>query len=355
MNRHDFLASLQESRRLVDACLARHPCRGRFGPEHLREAALAYPDAGGKRLRPALLLAACRLAGGDPAAAVPAAAAVELFHTWTLVHDDIIDNDSLRRGRPTAHALAAGRAAEALGYEAEAARLYGRDNAILAGDLLHAWSAALFAETDAEPRLVLGLLREMEAEVVPDLVRGEMLDILYSRQDPATLSEAEVLEMMRLKTGVIMAFAARAGAAVGAGRPPEELPLAAALAEIAWRSGIGFQLQDDILGIVGDEASLGKPVGSDIREGKRTVILLHALRHARERDELRRLLAAPALGEAEVARIRAIFEASGSIARAQELANEQLGLVRTLLAALPDSPHRAWFGAWTDFMLDRNH
>ena len=152
-----------------------------------------------------------------------------------------------------------------------------------------------------------------------------------------------------------MAFAARAGSAFGAGRPPEELPLAATLAEIAWRSGVGFQLQDDILGIVGDEASLGKPIGSDIREGKRTVILLHALKHAREADELRRLLATPALGEAEVARIRQIFETSGALEHARELANEQLAQVRVLLDALPASPHRAWFAAWTDFMLDRNH
>jgi geranylgeranyl diphosphate synthase type I len=358
MERTEFLDKLRQCGQATDACLLKSGWRDEFGPEPLREAALAYVGRGGKRLRPAVLMMCCGAAGGDPQAVVPAAAALELFHTWTLVHDDIIDNDATRRGEPTAHVLATAHARR-LGYSEAAAARFGRDTAILAGDILQGWSVAMLLDSARDPRcppaVVLALAAQMEGRIVPRLIRGEMLDVCFAGQSPEQLAEADVLEMLRLKTGVLMEFAAVAGACLGNGRLPDDNPLASWLGEFAWRCGVAFQLQDDILGIVGDEKQLGKPVGSDIREGKRTVILLHALGEAAPADR-GRLLAAfgnPLLAAAELAWVRQSLEQLGSIEYARQLAEAQLASARHALAKVPASPYRDWLEAWADFMVKR--
>ncbi len=358
MERPEFLDQLRQCGQATDACLRESCWSSEFGPDPLREAALAYVGRGGKRLRPAVLMMCCGAAGGDPAAVVPAAAAVELFHTWTLVHDDIIDNDATRRGEPTAHVLAAAHATRQ-GYGAAAGARFGRDTAILAGDILQGWSVAMLLDCARDPRcspaVVLALATQMEGRIVPRLIRGEMLDVCFAGQSPEQLAEAEVLEMLRLKTGVLMEFAAVTGACLGNGRPPEDNPLASRLGEFAWRCGVAFQLQDDILGIVGDEKQLGKPVGSDIREGKRTVILLHALAQASpvERGRLLAAFGNPTLAATELAWVQNCLEQLGSISYARQLAEAQLASAHHALAKVPASPSRDWLAAWADFMVKR--
>src|SRR5437763_9493239 len=117
-----------------------------FEPEHIRDSVYHYLSQKGKALRPLMLLLSCGAAGGDEARALPAAAAIELFHTWTLVHDDIIDRDDLRRGKPTVHAAFRARAQTEWGYEPDAAAHYGVTAAILAGDQQQGWAYALLAE-----------------------------------------------------------------------------------------------------------------------------------------------------------------------------------------------------------------
>jgi geranylgeranyl diphosphate synthase type I len=358
MERQEFLDKLRECGRTTDACLRNSAYRDEFGPEPLREAALAYVGRGGKRLRPAVLMMCCGAAGGDPQAVEPAAAAIELFHTWTLVHDDIIDNDATRRGEPTAHILAAAHAGRQGYGEADSVR-FGRDTAILAGDILQGWSTAMLLDCARDPRcppaVVLALAAQMEGRIVPRLIRGEMLDVCFAGQSPERLTEAEVLEMLRLKTGVLMEFAAVAGACLGNGRLPDDNPLASLLGEFAWRCGIAFQLQDDILGIIGDEKQLGKPVGSDVREGKRTVILLHALAQAAPAARIRLLDAFgnPILPITELAWVRETLERLGSFDYARQLAEAQLASARHALAKVPASSYRDWLEAWADFMVKR--
>ncbi|HMA36321.1 MAG TPA: polyprenyl synthetase family protein, partial [Chloroflexia bacterium] len=258
-----------------------------FEPAHSREAIYHYLGQRGKALRPLMLLISCGAAGGDEARALPAAAAVELFHTWTLVHDDVIDRDALRRGRPTVHAAFAARARDEWGYPATEAAHYGVTTAILAGDQQQGWAYALLAEMPTRgvtPGVALQLIRDLALVLEPGLLAGEMLDVQYAHRPVAELSEEQVLDMLSRKTALLYRFAARAGALIGldasgqAGTPAGAA-LVQALETFAGRCGTAFQLQDDLLGITGEERLLGKPIGSDLREGKKTLIIYHALTH----------------------------------------------------------------------------
>lgn len=354
-----FLAALEATRQRVDAYLFDACHHKWFEPEHIRRAVLSYPGRPAKRLRPTVLLLACSAVGGDETDALPAAAGVEMFHTWTLVHDDLIDNDSLRRGQPSVHEEGAQWARDELAYDEAHAREYGRNLCILAGDIQHAWAVVLFLECArsgrVRPDVVLALTSMLESSVINQLLHGEMLDIQYSRRPIDSLTEAEVVEMLRLKTAVLYQFAATAGACIGSDTRPGESAIGQALAEFSEHCGIAFQLQDDILGVVGDEALLGKPIGSDIREGKRTVVLLHAW--GRADSAQRRLLDAtlgnPAASPADLAAARSLLAGLGGVAHAQTLARMHLDTALAALARVPDSPSRALLNAWAEYMLSR--
>ena len=357
--RGNFLDELDVRRERVDAYLT-EPChQARFRPEHLQRAALSYIMRGGKRLRPAVLLWACGAAGGDEDAALPAAAGVEVFHTWTLVHDDLIDNDSLRRGAATTHEEAACWARDEFGYNAEQARTYGRDVSILTGDILQGWSVCLFLETaqrGVDPALAGALTYRLESDVITKLIGGEALDVQFSRRAFDSLSESEIIEMLWLKTGVLYEFAGLAGACMGAGQMPEDCQVAAQIGAFCGQCGIAFQLQDDILGITGNESKLGKPVGSDIREGKRTTIALHAYQNATpaQRRILDNVLGNPKSSEAEVLRVRDMFIELGGVDRAQGRAESYLQKARKRLESVPESQYTRLLQAWADYMINRS-
>ena len=354
----EFLQRTDES---VRGWLEGHP--GHFEPEELREQIWSYIVRPAKRLRPAVLLMSCGGVGGRIERAVPAAACVEVFHTWTLVHDDLIDNDPLRRGAPTVHEAVA-RSALARGVAPDdRAREYGRDIAILAGDVQHGWSSALLAdcalEQGVDARVVLGLVRELETSVLGRLIEGEVLDVqfaLLQGEDWAALDRERIVEMLALKTGVLYGFAGAAGARIGLESADPEHPQVVALQEFALRCGIAFQLQDDILGVVADEARLGKPVGSDIREGKKTVVVLEALRHAdaRERATILSVLGKRDATAEEVGTVSTLFRRLGGIERTRELAREYVTGALPYLERLADSPYKGLLRSWAEQMVERS-
>ena len=359
VSQEEFLHELSECRARVERYLRQRQETVSFAPEPLRRAVFAYLDRGGKWLRPAMLLLSCAAVGGSEEDALPAAAAVELFHTWTLVHDDVIDNDDRRRGGPSVHeqarcwALAEYRCAPAR------ARDFGRDMAILAGDLQQAWAVSLLLagarEGRIEPGLAISVVLDLETRVVRQLLDGEARDVAFSYRDAGAITESEILDMQRLKTGALFEFAARAGAAIGTGCDPGQGEPARALAAFAGHCGLAFQLQDDILGIVGDEAVLGKPVGSDVTEGKRTIILRHALASASgaERDMLLQVVGNRAAAPDQVrAAIRALVDLGG-VDRAMALGAQCLEKARAALAAVPPSRARQLLGAWATFLETR--
>jgi len=236
--------------------------------------------AGGKRIRPVLALAASRALGEEPGRVLPTAAAIELIHTYSLIHDDLpaMDDDDLRRGRPTCHIA------------------YGENVAILAGDGLFAEAYRLvLKEQDGEPERLLAALRTISDAIgVGGMVGGQYVDVAGD----AELGEDGLRHMHELKTGrLIAASVAVAPALLGA---PE--PARAALERFGAEIGVLFQIVDDILDVTGSEADMGKQTGADERLGKRTYVSVFGLdtartlaaeSHARARaqlDEARNLL-----------------------------------------------------------------
>ena len=218
--------------------------------------------AGGKRIRPVLLLECCRICGGDPQAALPFAGAVELIHTYSLIHDDLpcMDDDDLRRGRPTNH------------------KVYGEATAVLAGDAL---LTAAF-EFMLEPQAALPPERALEAAGIlaraaggRGMVGGQVLDMAGEGH---ALGMNEVEELQRLKTGALISAAAEMGCVL-AGGTAEQRQGAVRYAQCL---GLAFQIQDDILDVVGDEATLGKRVGSDAKREKTTFVTLKGVEACRE-------------------------------------------------------------------------
>jgi geranylgeranyl diphosphate synthase type I len=305
---------------------------------------------------------ACGSVGGAIEKAVPAAAALELFHTWTLVHDDIIDNDATRRGGPTVHEAMAKRYSTLVGLDASRAREYGRDLAILAGDLQHGWAITLLLECffahHVEAETILALVRQLDGEVLANVMEGEVLDVQYammSGESWQTLSEAEIVRMLWLKTGAVYSFAGLAGAMIGREVSDPADGHAAALAEFASKCGLAFQLQDDVLGIVGDRAVTGKPVGSDIREGKKTVIVLEALKHAdaAQRAQILAILGSREASDAEVERVTRLLRDLGGIDRARVLARGYVDEALPHLDVLPPSDYKRLLEAWAGFVIAR--
>lgn len=353
------MEALSARERLVTDYFRQPRFREWFKPLDLREAVFAYLDRGAKRLRPAVLLWACGAVGGDENAALPAAAGVELFHTWTLVHDDLIDNDDLRRGGPTVHKLAEQFATANLGYDAQRAKEYGRDIAVLTGDSQHGWTISLFCECardrGIDPKVVLDIIYHLESYVVNTLIEGETLDVQYSRTPIEALTRDDIVFMLWMKTGVLYEFAARAGAMIGLNNSDENHPYVLALSRFASQCGTAFQLQDDILGLMGKEAQLGKPIGSDVREGKKTTIVFFALQSAspEQRKFLLSVLGNRDASDEDVQKATEMMVSLGAVQQTADLALEHIHRALPELDALPDTPYRSLLTSWAHLMIER--
>jgi geranylgeranyl diphosphate synthase type I len=354
----DLQTEIQEKARLVADYILRSPFKDQLQPEYMARGAELYTARGGKMLRPVILMLACEAAGGDPKVALPAAAAIEMSHTWTLVHDDLIDNDDMRRGGPSVHAYYREKSKGLVKNKAELEQ-YARSLAMLVGDLQQAWAMSMINELGDQVNVEVFryIIREMTNYWVPRVMAGEALDVEYSKRSFDEVTEEMILDMLARKTASTFGFAGQAGAMIGINRLDKEHPLVKAIQQICLDAGLAFQLRDDVLGIVGDEKELGKPVGSDIREGKRTVIVSHAYRAAS--DEQRKLLLSVLGNEeattAEVAKVHTILEELGSLEYTEELARKYAEKARLALAALPDSRAKDLFNQWVNFIIQRTH
>jgi geranylgeranyl diphosphate synthase type I len=230
----------------------RRVARYHFGWEHADGTAAA--GNAGKAIRPALVLAAAAALGGPAAqaSAVRAAAAVELVHNFTLLHDDVMDRDTTRRHRPTAWTV------------------FGDADAILAGDALQALALRLLAE-DPHPASAAAAARL--AACVVELCEGQQADTALERRDPAEVALDEVLVMAEAKTGALLGCACALGA-LYAGVPVEDVE---ALDAFGREAGLAFQLIDDVIGIWGDPSRTGKPAGADLAARKKSLPVVAAL------------------------------------------------------------------------------
>ncbi|MDQ3928755.1 MAG: polyprenyl synthetase family protein, partial [Chloroflexota bacterium] len=355
-----FGDALRSRRSLVYDYLDNWPGADEFRPSDIHDALFSYIKQRGKALRPLLVLLSCGAVGGDEAQALPAAAAVEVFHTWTLVHDDIIDRDETRRGSPTVHARFAAHARDDHGLGPEEAAHYGNALAILAGDLQQSWCYALLGdlvERGVAAKLVIELIRRMSTSLTPHLMEGELLDVQFSLMTPDTLDEERVLDMLGKKTGALLEYAAWCGATIGLAGRPDPDDMASRLGRFAYLCGIAFQLHDDLLGLTADEMLLGKPVGSDIREGKRTLLVYKALSLAdeRQRSHILRTLGNPRASSDDILEVITIFETTGTVEQVNTLANSLISQAMGFLAPLAENQYKRLLTMWATFLLARQH
>jgi octaprenyl-diphosphate synthase len=281
--------------------------------------------AGGKRLRPMLLLLAARALGHGGDDRHQLAAVVEFIHTATLLHDDVVDESDLRRGRKTANAL------------------WGNAASVLVGDFLYSRSFQLMVELDRMP--VMRIL----ADTTNAIAEGEVLQLLHVH-NPDT-DEAAYLKVIERKTAVLFAAASRLGAVLAGADAGTE----AALAEYGMQLGFAFQIADDVLDYAGDAATLGKNVGDDLAEGKATLPLIHAMANSAP-EQSARLRAIVEQGDADAfPEVLAAIHASGGLDHAARRAAEYANAAERALAGLPDSEWLAALRGLARYAVERGH
>ena len=267
--------------------------------------------AGGKRLRPMLAVIAARALGYAGSAHYQLAAIVEFIHTSTLLHDDVVDESDMRRGRKTANAL------------------WGNAASVLVGDFLYSRSFQLMVELDS-----MTVMRVL-ADTTNRIAEGEVLQLLHIGNPDTT--QADYLRVIECKTAVLFAAATRLGGVLAGATPAQEQ----ALQDYGMHLGLAFQVADDLLDYTADPATLGKNLGDDLAEGKATLPLIHALAHAApaERARLAAIVAAGRLDA--LPEVQQAIRASGGLEASARLARQHADAAIAVLAALPAN-------AWTD-------
>jgi octaprenyl-diphosphate synthase len=285
--------------------------------EYLRE-------GGGKRIRPSLLLLAAHLLGYSGSGAIRMGAVVEMVHTATLVHDDIIDGADTRRGRPSPNTT------------------WGNEKCVLAGDWLYmqAFRVALEEKNLRVLELLIGLTQQM--------VEGELLQI---QRLGKAVSEAEYYDLIFRKTACLFSVSMRLGAVLAGATETQENNLAAYGRAV----GLSFQIVDDVLDLTATEEVLGKPVASDLREGKATLAVIHSIDHgtAKDRQHIQRVLDDRAFEHVSRERIQEILSRNGSVEYAMAAADRYADQSRQALASLPDSDFKRALLWVPDFVVAR--
>ncbi len=284
-------------------------------------------SGGGKRLRPILVLLSGRMLGDPNPTLIRMAAVVEMIHTATLVHDDVIDLAKTRRGRPSINVV------------------WGNHTSVLSGDWLYMQAFQLALRERSFPMLdVLINLTQM-------MVEGELLQL--ERIGKIGVTEADYFELIDRKTASLFSACARLGAmSAGTGEAVE-----IRMADYAWNLGIAFQLVDDILDFTSREKILGKPVGNDLREGKVTLPLIYALEtaDAEERKLVETVLADGNYDQVPFGKILNVLHRHRGIERTQERAQAFTEKARTIIAGFPASPYQKALTAITDLVTARDH
>ncbi len=216
-------------------------------------------NMGGKRIRPTLTLMACNMFSDDVHQALNSAIGLEIFHNFTLLHDDIMDKADVRRGEPTVH------------------KKWDDNTAILSGDVMQIASYQFIAKTP-EPHLKRTL--DLFSQTAAEICEGQQYDVEFEHRDK--VNSDEYLEMIRLKTAVLLGAALQIGAWIGGANEKD----AQLLYDFGINIGLAFQLKDDLLDVYGNEATFGKKIGGDILANKKTLLLIHALQNAKNEDAL---------------------------------------------------------------------
>ena len=295
------------------------------GVSTITEIAEYLREGGGKRIRPSLLLLASHMLGYSGQGSVRLGAVVEMVHTATLVHDDIIDGANIRRGRPSANTT------------------WGNEKCVLAGDWLYmqAFKVALDEKSLRVLDLLIGLTQQM--------VEGELLQI---QKLGRAVSEAEYYDLIFRKTACLFSVSMRLGAVLAKATEPDET----SLATYGRAVGLAFQIVDDVLDLTATEEVLGKPVASDLREGKATLSVIHSIDHgtAADRQTIQRVLDDRSFENVSREQIQKILVKNGSVEYAMAVADRYAEQSRQALAPLPDSEYKRALLWVPDFVVARD-
>jgi geranylgeranyl diphosphate synthase, type I len=303
-------------------------------PEKLMKAVRHYPEAGGKRLRPVLAYVVAQAVRKQGKKAIPFGCALEIIHNFTLIHDDVIDQDPVRRGRPAVHVL------------------FDVPTAIIAGDAMFARGYEVLSETKTSP-VNLNRLYKLTSRTVWLIAEGQQMD--FDFETAKAVSSEEYLEMVEKKTAVLFSCAAEGGAIIASGTETQIKNMR----EYGRMLGIAFQIWDDVLGVTGNEKTLGKPVGSDVRNGKRTLIIVHALEQLEKADNKRRKEALlSALGnenatQDQVMGAMEVLKQVGSIDYASGIAFNYAEKAKHSLKCLNKSREKEFLSSFVDFAVGR--
>lgn len=298
-------------------------------PQNLADASVYLTGAGGKMLRPALTLITAEAVGGARESSLNAAAAIELIHTFSLIHDDIMDQDDTRRGMPSVH------------------KVWGDDVAILAGDTLFSKAFELIIGSKGTSSDQNNKALATVADACVKICEGQALDMSF--EERFDVKQDEYMEMIFKKTGALIAAATKAGAIMG-GASDEVID---AMYEYGRLIGLAFQIQDDYLDLVADEETLGKPIGSDIGKGKMTIIAIKGL-ESDDSGRLFEILKDTENSQSDIDEAIQILTDCGAIEYARNLALESVDQSKEVLEILDDSASKQILVGIADFVLERS-
>jgi geranylgeranyl pyrophosphate synthase len=289
-------------------------------------------ERGGKRFRPVMCMLSCEAMGGDSRKLLPIATSIEMFHNFTLSHDDIEDDSEMRRGKPCLH------------------KIYGIPLAINAGDGLFAmvWETSLLL--DMPPKKIIEAQRIL-SDAFRRVLEGQGREIEWYQKNAWNITEQDYFEMVVGKTGALIAASCEVGAFLGGGKKRQRK----ILREFGNAVGIAFQIQDDILNIIGKEEKYGKEIGGDISEGKRTLMVIDTLRKASKEDKERlvSILSERTKDQSKVKETIEILKKYNSHEYAKKKAEQLIIKAKKGLEKLPQTEAREKLMQLADFFINR--
>ena len=292
-------------------------------------APIAYAlSSGGKRLRMQLVLSGCRVVGGNEAEALPFAQAIEVFHNFTLLHDDVMDKADVRRGKPTVHVK------------------WNDNTAILSGDQMLIEAYRLLEQV---PAARLPQLLHLFSQTATEVCEGQQYDVDFEQRDDVQISE--YIEMIRLKTSVLLAAALKGGGIIGGADDKEQ----EALYNYGIHLGLAFQIQDDLLDCFGDPQTFGKAIGGDISCNKKTYLMLSALKNAdpAQREQIAGWLAQTTPSQQKIDAMKGLYVATNAREAAEQAIREHTRKALECLQALPDNSEKQRLEAMALSLVNR--
>lgn len=299
-------------------------------PKILYDAARHLPMAGGKRLRPAISMLSCEAVLGNIENVIPLAISIELIHNFTLVHDDIMDKSKLRRNTPTVHTQ------------------YGEPTAIIAGDLLFTKSFEVIHNFNGDPSIFKRINYNL-VERIREVCEGQQLDMEFEKRNDVT--EEEYFDMIEKKTSALFMLAAEGGSILGGGTEDQNI----GLRNYGKYLGLAFQIRDDFLDMSSDVNTLGKDIGNDIRNGKKTLIAVHSINKASGSDKqlIDKIFGNDNASEEDIKKVYKLFTDIGSLDYAKKTAYKFCDEAKKSINILNDTDAKSVLIELADYSINR--